>query len=357
MKSFKTSNLKAGVMIAVLLPGVFIFDKAGDSLLNKISLFLTFFLLILLLWTFNGAFINFTGLLRRGRYQKFHPTYLFIILSLVISVPLYFILGLLFQQEQLLFGALRSANYSFKSWFYIILRIMMFDAGLLILKLLIDNNKEKQLIKLENEKLKTEQLKAVHETFKQQVDPHFLFNALNTLQSLVKQRDTDNTLLFIQELSHVYRYMLTRRIKDFVTVADEIEFLQSYLYLLRIRFGQAFNTVITVSEEHMQSRMPVHTLQLLAENAVKHNIINRQQPLTLEITSENGHLSVKNNLSPKPQEVAGSGIGLTNINNRYSLLFGRQLTISSGDGYFKVMLPIVRAGAGNLITNYEDIDC
>jgi sensor histidine kinase YesM len=341
MDFFKRYYIKTGVLLAIGFPGVFVFDKAGKDHINALMLFCTFFFLILILWIVNAIFINFTELLRNNNFRKLNKVYRNIALSLLSSVPLYFILGIIFRQEQLLFGSLFRTGFSAKSWFYIVLRIVLFDAGLLVVKFIIDNNKLKKDIERENGILKMEQLKATHETFKQQVDPHFLFNSLNTLQSLVKQHDTENTLRFIMELSQVYRYMLTRRAKDHVSVREEIDFLQSYLYLLKIRFGEAFHTVIDINSNHISSKIPVHTLQLLAENAVKHNAVNKKQPLVLEIRSEQDHLSVVNNLQPKNTAVYSSGIGLQNINNRYSLLFGKEISIFSDIGYFKVLLPII----------------
>lgn len=334
--------VKTGLAIAVIFPATFVFDKTGKDLLQASLLFFTFFFFIFLLWLYNAAFVDFRKLLKGGAYRKWNSVYRNILISLLLSIPLYFTMGIIFRQEHILFTSLFDNNFSAKAWFYILLRIALFDAGLLMVKFIIDNNKEKQQIKLENEILKTEQLKAIHETFKQQVDPHFLFNALNTLQSLVRQQDTESSLQFIKELSRVYRYMLIRRESDYVSIGEEVEFLRSYLYLLKIRFGNAFDTVIAINEQHAATKMPVHTLQLLAENAVKHNVVTRRQPLLLEIRSAGNELVVKNNILPKQQAVESSGIGLQNINKRYNLLFGKDIGIVSTDGCFKVLLPIIQ---------------
>jgi two-component system, LytTR family, sensor kinase len=341
MNLVKKYYLKTGVALAALFPGIFVFDKAGKDLIGASLLFFTIFFSIIILWIYNAIFVDFVALLRSNSYREFNPTYRNILISLSIALPLYFTLAIVFNQQHVLFSSLFESNFSTKALFYVIMRVIMFDAGLLLIKFLIDNNKEKQRFKIENEVLKNEQLKATHETLKQQVDPHFLFNSLSTLQSLVKQQNTEHALQFIRELSRVYRYMLIRRDKDLVTVKEEIEFLRSYLYLLEIRFGAGFNTIINVDEKCSSTNIPIHTLQLLAENAVKHNVVGKEEPLTLQIRSDDKHLIVSNNLLPKQHNVQSAGIGLENINTRYSLLFGKEISISTANGHFTVLLPVI----------------
>ena len=341
MSAFRKYHLRTGLALAIIFPAVFLFDNTDQSIVQAILFFLTFFIFILILWLFNTAKIDFKLLLRPGTSIQQRRTYRNITISLVLSVPMYFALGFVFRQEELLFATILKEPYSIKVWFYALLRIVLFDIGLLIAKFIIDNNTEKHLIKRENEALRIEQLKAAHETFKQQVDPHFLFNSLNTLQSLVKQQDTALSLQFIKELSQVYRYMLIRRKNDYVSLGEEVDYLKSYLYLLKIRFGEAFHARFHIHPKHHSSKIPVHTLQLLAENAVKHNRVTRQEPLILEIWSAKEDIIVSNTILPKLQSAESSGIGLMNINKRYSLLFGREIQIISEDGLFKVFLPII----------------
>jgi LytS/YehU family sensor histidine kinase len=250
------------------------------------------------------------------------------------------VISWLFDQENITLAYAFNNNFSVKGWFFIILRIVLFNAGILVTKYLYDNSLEQRRILVENEALKREHINAVHESLKQQVDPHFLFNSLNTLQSLVKQ-DSTQALNFIAELSIVYRYMLLRRDSKYVTVKDEIDFLSSYLYLLTIRFGQAITTQIDVDDRFLNSLIPPHTLQLLAENAVKHNKLSVRNPLKIRIYSEGGYLIVSNNLSEKVNESTGSGVGLSNINSRYKLLFGKKIMIKKEAEFFNVYLPII----------------
>jgi LytS/YehU family sensor histidine kinase len=213
---------------------------------------------------------------------------------------------------------------------------------ILLIKYLFDSNKEKQKIQTENEQLKTESMRAQHEALKQRVNPHFLFNSLNTMKSLIKS-DPQLSLAFIDELSSVYRYMLHHQEEILVLVKDEIDFLTSYLYLLRIRFGQSLVTDIKVPEAFLKYRMPPNTLQLLAENAVKHNIFSSKRPLRISIYECEGRLIIENNLQPKIKTQTSSGLGLTNIRSRYLLSAGKDIEIFRDDRCFKVLLPLIKS--------------
>ncbi|RYY30625.1 MAG: hypothetical protein EOO04_04365 [Chitinophagaceae bacterium] len=334
----KKLYLRVGIGVAAFFPGVFVFDKVGANLGGAMLLFGSIFCWIITLWIFNAVFIDFSRLSQQEQRRK---AFVGVTFSLFISTPLFCLFGILFQQQSLIFSSLVQSNFSLKAWLYFILRLGLFDVALLVVKYVLDQGREKQRIARNYEQLKIEQLKATHESLKQQVDPHFLFNALNTMQSLVKQDDKQNTLQFIQELGRVYRYMLTRRDKSYVSMRDEIEFLKSYLYLLQIRFGDAFRTEIRISENCLNSHIPVHTLQLLAENAVKHNAVIVENPLLLLITNDANNLVVTNNIVIKPGNVAGSGIGLQNIAQRYRLLFNKEIHISADANTFTVSLPII----------------
>jgi LytS/YehU family sensor histidine kinase len=208
-----------------------------------------------------------------------------------------------------------------------------------LIKHAFDSNAEKRDIALENEMLKRENLNAEHETLKQQINPHFLFNSLTTLQSLTKY-DPRQAVDFIGELASVYRYMLQHQDKNVVTLGEELDFMRSYLYLLKIRFGDAICTEIQVPEPVLGNTMPPNTLQLLVENAVKHNGLSLKRPLFISIFMTDEYLAVKNNLQLKPVEAASSRLGLSNISRRYVLLKGKDIVIKKDDHDFQVLLPI-----------------
>lgn len=208
------------------------------------------------------------------------------------------------------------------------------------MKYLFDSSKEKQRIMMENELLKRENLSAMHEALKQQVNPHFLFNSLHTLKSLVKQNQ-HQSLIFIDELSSVYRYMLLHHEKNEVPVEEEINFLKSYLHLLKLRFGESIVTEIRIPQSLFAFRMPPNTLQLLIENAVKHNILSHKRPLCISIFVTGNYLAVENNLQPKKAKSKSSQLGLSNINSRYKILNGKSIQVQRDEHRFMVLLPII----------------
>jgi sensor histidine kinase YesM len=189
------------------------------------------------------------------------------------------------------------------------------------------------------EKFEKESIKAQYESLKNQVNPHFLFNSLNALTNLVYE-DQDRAAKFIKQLSDVYRYVLDTREKEVVSLAEELEFLESYLYLQEIRFGK--NLIIDISLKNTVGNIAPLAMQLLVENAIKHNVISRDEPLTIRIYEKDGYLVVENNLQKRinPEENL-SGLGLQNIQKRYSFLTSKKVVIDEGSGTFIVRLPVI----------------
>jgi sensor histidine kinase YesM len=193
---------------------------------------------------------------------------------------------------------------------------------------------------IESERLKKEQISARYEALKSQVNPHFLFNSLNVLSSLV-HRDADLAERFIRQLSDVYRYILDSREKETVPVSEELKTLRAYLFLMDIRFGAALQVDISIPE-NLRGQIAPLTLQMLVENALKHNEISKANPLHIEIGIEdNTWVVVRNNLSPKNILPDSTGIGLANIQARYQMLSGKTILITDHDGFFTVKVPIL----------------
>jgi sensor histidine kinase YesM len=187
---------------------------------------------------------------------------------------------------------------------------------------------------------KRESVKAQYENLKSQVNPHFLFNSLNALTSLVYQ-DQDKAVKFIKQLSTVYRYVLDTRDKELVSLNEEIEFLQSYLFLQQIRFGEKLKLSVELNGEGLGAPL---VLQMLVENAIKHNIIAEEQPLTIRIYREELMLVVENNLQKKsiPSDES-TGAGLENIKKRYSFLSSIPVSVDENERRFKVSVPVIRS--------------
>lgn len=192
---------------------------------------------------------------------------------------------------------------------------------------------------LEAETSKKESAIARYESLKNQINPHFLFNSLNALTNLVYE-DQDKAAKFIKQLSEVYRYVLDTREKEVVTLREELNFVHSYLFLQQIRFGE--NLRVKINLDSIDGLIAPLALQLLLENAIKHNIVSADDPLLIEIYSRDGVICVENNLQKKTMVSEDSaGLGLENIKNRYQFLTDRKVFISDTDGKFLVKLPII----------------
>ncbi|HEV7382114.1 MAG TPA: histidine kinase [Dyadobacter sp.] len=194
---------------------------------------------------------------------------------------------------------------------------------------------------IEAEQLKTEQFAQQYQSLKDQLNPHFLFNSLNVLSDLVYD-NPDTAAVFIRQLSKIYRYVLDVQQEELVLLQKEVEFAENYLALQKIRFEDGLQYSISI-EKDTPGFLPPLSLQLLLENAIKHNEASRAKPLAIAILLNNGHLIVRNNLQPKKSvNEESAGIGLANIEKRYALLSSENMTIKDADGYFEVELPILK---------------
>lgn len=189
------------------------------------------------------------------------------------------------------------------------------------------------------EKAKQESISAQYESLKNQVNPHFLFNSLNALTNLVYQ-DQDRAVKFIKQLSEVYRYVLDNRGNEVVPVEEELKFLESYLFLQQIRFGDKLKIEIDI--HGLTGSVPPLALQMLIENAIKHNVISEEQPLQIKLWVDNGKIVVANRLQIKNiLKENSSGVGLENIKNRYAIISDTPVEIVTAQDQFIVRLPIL----------------
>lgn len=192
----------------------------------------------------------------------------------------------------------------------------------------------------EAEELKRESLSAEFETLKNQINPHFLFNSLNTLTSLIEEQPKQATE-FVQKLSNVYRYVLTQKDKQLVSLREELEFIQSYIYLNQIRFGNNLKVNIQIPASYLSFSVVTLSLQMLIENCIKHNTISIQKPLVIHIEIADNKISVRNNLQRKSVMNESNGIGLNNIVHRYSFVTEESVEITDDEIYFTVRLPLI----------------
>lgn len=193
--------------------------------------------------------------------------------------------------------------------------------------------KEMLLARLEKEKAAYQ-----FEALKQQINPHFLFNSLNALASLAYQ-DAEKTNLFAKKLSSVYRYLLLTADKQLVTLREELAFLNSYLYLENIRFGSAMQVAIDIPDSLLSMKIVPASLQLLVENALKHNVATEEKPLAISVSTNGEELVVTNNLQPRG-EVATNKKGLQNLCRQYEAC-GKSVKIEKSANAFVVRLQLV----------------
>jgi len=177
---------------------------------------------------------------------------------------------------------------------------------------------DKKNAEIEIQRLKQVQLEAKIASLKEQLSPHFLFNTLNILSTLTKEKEAQN---LISELANVYRYILQYKNKEVVELKQELDLIASYWYILKMRFGDSIDLIIEIDDELLDSVLPPLTLQLLLENSVKHNIAGLLRPLNIRIYSDGQFIFFENNYQPRKSELLSTGEGLSNIAQQYQLLF------------------------------------
>ncbi len=194
----------------------------------------------------------------------------------------------------------------------------------------------------EKEQIEQLQLQQEFDVLKEKVNPHFLFNSFNTLSSLITE-DKNQAEKFLDELSKVYRYLLRNNESGMSTVEEESKFIRSYAKLLQTRHADGFKLDMQIDPVFKDKEIPSLSLQLLVENAVKHNIISKLQPVHVQIRStSDGYLTVVNNLRKKTRSsVDSTGIGLANIRDKYNLLHRNDITVEETADQFKVTLPML----------------
>lgn len=191
-----------------------------------------------------------------------------------------------------------------------------------------------------NRNLQKENAVLRYRQLKSQINPHFLFNSLNALVSLINN-DRDLAVQYTKKLSAVYRYVLTQDQQDTATVRDEAGFIGNYSDILRTRFSQGLEFRFDIRPSDMDRAVPPMSLQLLVENAVKHNAVSSGQPLVIRISTDGEYLCVSNNINPRLSSSSGTGIGLENLSRKYAILAGRDITVMHDNNTFTVKLPLL----------------
>lgn len=244
-----------------------------------------------------------------------------------------------------------SSKYGVINWFMI--NITLLISAFLHAKSFMEELKKTSRKEVVEQKLIAKSANAQFESLKNQLDPHFLFNSLNVLSSLIDENPR-KAQKFTASMSKIYRYVLEQKDKELVTVEDEIEFARTYCDLLKTRFEDSVDFTFDVAGEDYQKYVVPLALQLLLENCIKHNFATSSKPLVIRIFSTGNILCIENNLQVREQIKESSGIGLANIVQRYSLLTDRNVFIEKSEYHFKVKLPMLMAKPQVSMSKPED---
>ena len=195
--------------------------------------------------------------------------------------------------------------------------------------------------RIEKEQEKRRFAQYQYNILKQQVNPHFLFNSLNILNGLIEEQKTVEASEYVRKLAKLYRYMLQNENEQLVRLQDELTFINQYTDLLQVRFPNGFSIEQKI-DDNCCSRFVVHcSLQVLIENAFKHNIVRAEQPLRIEIESSNDYITVRNNLQPKSSSEDSTKVGLKNISKQYLTAIGKDIVVTKDENLFEVKLPLI----------------
>jgi len=263
-----------------------------------------------------------------------------IALLIVLTFVTTLFLSTLFSTRQLVINHFEHIKYVVFSNFVrdqIIALVVFFTTQLLNL-----SNKQ-QRTALENRELVAENFRTRYEALKNQVDPHFLFNSLNTLNTMIV-KDAEKAQQYVQQLSYVFRYTLQNR--EIISLEEELNYTKAYCHLMQIRYGGSLHFEYRIDPRfHDYSIIPL-SLQTLVENAIKHNIVSAKHPLTITLsTADDDTISVSNPIQPKIETEKGEGVGLVNLAERYRLMWQREIAITKDDDIFKVEIFLLKTNA------------
>ncbi len=196
--------------------------------------------------------------------------------------------------------------------------------------------KEKEI-----EQLRIENLQSQYDALTNQINPHFFFNSLNGLTSLIRKKDDDVTLTYVNKLSDVFRYILQSNKKGLVTLSEELEFVNAFQYMMEVRFANKLKYNIKVDEKHLFYKLPVLSIMPLLDNIVVHNTIDSDHKMVVTIDlNEEIELVISNPIYPKLSSPVTNGTGLKNLKNRFSLLMNKQIRVENNETTFRVYLPL-----------------
>jgi len=299
----------------------------GNILSEVLITFVICFLLFL---------INFYILkpLQTGRIHKTAT----MAIALLVSFTIVLILShFLFQFKGMIFPRVdtdrHESTFVFKDFFVALVVII----SVYVIKVIYQNQQNR----LEIQNLKIENLQSQFDALKNQVSPHFLFNSLNSLKTLIRETP-EVAQEYLNHLSSVLRYTLQANENKLVNLNDELQFVESYFFLIKLRFNKNITLVQNINNKLMNSKIPPLALQILIENAIKHNEISKRNSLEISVSTTDDTLVVKNNINKKYSPEPGTGVGLVNLSNQYRILAGKEILIKNDESNFVVEIPLLK---------------
>lgn len=332
---FKIKYRYLFILLLAIYSYINILFTEGDKLfgfeLNPILFFSLLLIIVFFVWE-GSRWLS--PLAFKFKIRKIHP----LILLFVLSVINIYLISTAVTAGFIIFSD-HSFNrvITFKLAIGFSFRVNLFLHCINAIYFFIDQYKGAQL---EAERLKKQNIEARFEALRNQVNPHFLFNSFNVLSTLV-YKDADTSAKFIEQLSNVYRYILYNQENKVVTIYDELAFIESYIYLLKIRFKDNLIIENEVCNDIKGQYIAPAALQLLIENAIKHNIVSKAEPLTIRLYNTAEYIIVENNIQLKEVKEPSTRIGLRNIRERYDYLSGENSLIIEQNHMFRIKIPII----------------
>src|SRR3989338_558927 len=311
------------------------FYFSGSLLLAVVWILVTLFRWVLILWLdhkiidfFQTKYPALNQLRKRAFFSI--PSMVFTTYFLILAHEL--IKGLLIFDDLSVFNQPTLTLYLIGSVLISLIILPTFE--------MLFSEKVSQRILLENLELKRRNLQGQYDTLKGQVNPHFLFNSLNSLAGLIKKKPQLATY-FVDEMAYVYRYLLKSNEHNKVTLKEELKFAHAYFHLLRTRFEDGIQLEVDLPENRQTSYIDQLTIQILIKNAAKHNIVSKSNPIVIQITLEGNYIVVKNNVRKKNSLVETTKTWLANIVSKYKLLGASEVEVLEEETDFTVKIPLL----------------
>jgi len=331
-------NWKVAILFSAILPALNLINNSQQRIFDEwyriLGNWTLTFLFLLSSWILNALMYSNVDLFREKIKVKRIITVLFVNISFLTMFMLFVILIL---------NDFDISKTTDRNYYLLFFRGLISVLVIYLIQFTLYSSRQAQEVVTQNEMLKTENLRARFEVLRQQVNPHFLFNSLSTLRSMIYSGDK-NAEQFVIRLSEMYRQLLQKQQQELISLSEELAFLDDYSYMLFSRFEKMLFVEKDIDELVLTKKLPTFCLQILVENCVKHNIISQNKPLHIKIYNSGlNYLIVENNLQPKLSRQEPSGFGLNNLIKRYELAnVDNGLTLFSDESVFRVKIKLLQ---------------